>query len=483
MKKTRGLGRGARPHKLRPSNVIAGVIALAVLFVMLHTSNVLMSDDKGSQRLNADAAVDEEDEILSPVVKQPDLKKPPPAMEFSNSELETSFTLNNGDPYDWTSALVDYGDGLAFIHDHREITGPEGDRAEEWLRKRCRGFDLKRSGRREGQCYESNHHPLVHDQTVCTATKSDEYHAKNRSQWAISDTHPLHPTTKYTLVVPAFLRITSLKKSMAIYARCPDVSSYHIVWGNPDEKPPSRDLVEHWLQSSKGREDLKIPLHIHLMARDSLNNRYLDLPGILTDAIVHIDDDQTTGCHEMRLMHTVWRAYPQQLVGPHIRAFSCWGRDLRTNPSVRVKEESDIKGIGFTYWKPIEDPFRGYECALTKFAEAHRCFSAAFSYGLLDHPTHKDGKDMVDKYLNGEDIYFQATASFLTGLGPMFIQSMDIRDHGVDDKQGISTRQNNNHYQARQNIVKEVTTYLGFPWVSSDTKLPKTLVTPDKPCP
>merc|ERR1711879_817821 len=142
----------------------------------------------------------------------------------------------------------------------------------------------------------------------------------------------------------------------------------------------------------------------------------------------------------------------------------------------------DTEGVGFTYWKPIEDPFRGYECALTKFAEAHRCFSAAYSYGLLEHPGHPGGKEMVNRYLNGEDIFFQATASFLTGLGPMFIQYMDIRDHGVSDSKGISTRQKNNHYADRQSIVKEVTKYLGFPWVSSDTKLPKEMVVPDQPC-
>jgi len=286
----------------------------------------------------------------------------------------------------------------------------------------------------------------------------------------------------YTLVVPAFLRVDALVQSMEAFASCKELSSYHIVWGNPEKNAPIGVIQETWLRETGKLTSRKPLLHIHLMAVDTLNNRYLDLPGINTKAVVHIDDDQTTNCREMSRMLTTWRAYPQQIVSPHVRAFSCWqpGKE----EFFQISNSESAKDVRFIYWGPIEEPrFRGFECALTKFAMAHRCFSAVYSYGMEHHQGHISGKQMVTRSLNGEDILFQGTASFVTGLPPVFIQSIDIIDNGVTDGSGISTRRRNNHFRAREHIVKEITQYLGFPWISQDFKIPKFLVTPDEPCP
>merc|ERR1719320_882022 len=112
---------------------------------------------------------------------------------------------------------------------------PEGARAKEWVKNRCEGFQLNLEGTRNGMCHKKNAHPLVVDQRICKATKSDESYASNKQLWAISDTNPLYEEDMYTLVVPAFLRVDSLVQSMEAFAPCKELSSYHIVWGNPKE--------------------------------------------------------------------------------------------------------------------------------------------------------------------------------------------------------------------------------------------------------
>lgn len=392
----------------------------------------------------------------------------------------SSFTNLDGTPYIWQDHAYPESQGLIYIHNHKEMLQPEGDRAQEWLKHRCQGFELNVEGIRSGQCYTKNSHPLVVNQRICKATKSDESYAKNKAFWAISETNPLHPEQKYTIVVPAFLRVDALLHSIRTFGPCKELASYHVVWGNLKQSPPMISIRDTWIELIKKLGSEKPFLHIHLMSVDTLNSRYLDLPGITTKAVVHVDDDQTTSCSEMQSFLTVWRAYPQQLVSPHVRAFSC--RTFDGAESILV---TDGKGTrrGFNYWGPVEDPFRGFECALTKFAMAHRCFSAVYSYGMEHHEGHKAGKDMVTRNLNGEDILFQGTASFVTGLPPVFIQGIEIMDNGVDDGKGISVRRKSNHFRAREHIVAEVTKYLGFTWISQDFKIPKVFVHPDLPCP
>jgi len=418
-------------------------------------------------------------EVDEPLKTKVDAVEEKESSLLENDDL-SSYTNLDGSPYKWREHSL--SEGLIYIHDQKVMRLPEGRTAKMWLQRRCHGFDLKLEGIRTGMCYKSAHHPLVVDQRICKATKDDETYANN-AVWAVSKTNPLYEEDMYTLVVPAFLRIKALVKSMVAFAKCSQLSSYHIVWGNPNKSPPIDVITATWEEVTRGLKDRKPLLHIHLMSFDTLNNRYLDLPGINTRAVVHIDDDQTTSCRDMQRLLVVWRAYPQQLVSPHVRAFSCWGSGVGDREFTMISDEKSTKSVGFAYWGPVEEPFRGFECALTKFAMAHRCFSAVYSYGLSNHEGHKAGKAMVTNYLNGEDILFQGTASFVTGLPPVFIQGLEIKDTGADDGSGISTRQNNDHFGARQKIVKEITKYLGFPWISQDFKIPKNLVTPGEPCP
>jgi len=400
--------------------------------------------------------------------------------EEDNWDNMSSFTNLDGTPYIWQEHAYPESKGLIYIHDHKEMLQPEGKRAQEWLKHRCQGFELNLEGKRSGQCYGRNSHPLVVDQRICKATRSDKSYAEDKKFWAVSKTNPLHAEEKYTLVVPAFLRVDALLESIRVFSHCKELASYHIVWGNLKQSPPMDLIQNKWLKLTDSLRSEKPFLHVHLMSVDTLNSRYLDLPGITTKAVVHVDDDQTTRCSEMKRFLTAWRAYPQQLVSPHVRAFSCYALDGAE--SILVTDGIGLRR-GFNYWGPVEEPFRGFECALTKFAMAHRCFSAVYSYGLEHHEGHKAGKAMVNRYLNGEDILFQGTASLVTGLPPVFLQGIEIIDNGVDDGLGISTRRKSNHFRAREQILGEVTKYLGFTWISQDFKIPKAFVTPDRPCP
>jgi len=455
------------------------IITLVALICMLAFDTNIMIQERNegkSSRLDL-VGID----VDPPVFEDKDKDKEN-LQQWDNNDETSSFTNLDGSPYNWPEHVLPGSKGLIYIHDQKVMKPPVGEKAQEWVRNRCQGFELDLEGIREGKCYKQNSHPLVSDQRICKATKSDASYRNNSEVWAVSETNPLHAEDMYTMVVPAFLRIDALVESMKTFAHCRELSSYHIVWGNPNELAPLQKIKETWLGATHGLRDRKPYLHVHLMSVDTLNNRYLDLPGINTKAVVHIDDDQTTNCKDMWRLLTTWRAYPQQIISPHVRAFSCNNREAEQE-FTSISNHDTAKDMQFVYWGPIEKPFRGFECALTKFAMAHKCFSALFSFGMQHHQGHILAKEMVTRDLNGEDILFQGTASFATGLPPVFLQGIDIVDIGADDGEGISTRRKNDHFKARQMIVKDITKYLGFPWISQDFKIPKLLVTPDLKCP
>jgi len=486
--------RKLRSNPCRINFKVLVIVTSMALFSMIVFDTSIMTPESPERRINTEVAADVE--LLA------DIDVPQDALEdeqkdwagdaevnekFGRTRQEenegdkSSYTNLDGSPYNWRDHSLADSEGLIYIHDHKLMKPPTGERAKEWLRDRCQGFKLNLEGIRNGKCFKTYTHPLVSDQRICKATKSDESYRNNNTVWAVSKSNSLYAEDMYTIVVPAFLRVDAIVRSMESFAHCAKLSSYHIVWGNPNKPAPVQKIKETWLSATQSLESRKPILHVHLMHIDTLNNRYLDLPGVNTRALLHIDDDQTTNCYDLRRLHTAWRAYPQQVVSPHVRAFSCRNRDH--DQEFTSVSEKNVKDVRFVYWGPIENPFRGFECALTKFAMAHRCFSAVYSYGMEHHQGHRLGKDMVTRDLNGEDILFQGTASFVTGLPPVFLQGVNIDDIGTDDGSGISTRRNNNHFQARENIVKEITKYLGYTWVSQNFKIPIDFVTPDLKCP
>jgi len=459
---------------LRLTNAkVLGILSLMALFSMLV---VHYFDIKDPERPITSEDASGLDLLPNIDVPQNDMKDEQKWEE--NQGDKSSYTNQDGSPYNWRQHSFPDSEELIYIHDHKLMKPTSGERAKEWLRDRCQGFKLNLKGFRNGKCFtlRTQRTQTLVSQRICNATKSDESYRNKKTVWAVSKSNPLYAEDMYTIVLPAFLRMDAIWRSMKSLGHCAELSSYHIVWGNPNKPAPLQMINATWLSVTKSLKSRKPILHVHLMHIDTLNSRYLDLPGVNTRAVLHIDDDQITNCNDMGRLHTAWRAYPQQVVSPHVRAFTCW--NTSHNEDFLPISEKNVEDVRFEY----NVNQRGYNCALTKLVMAHRCFSAVYSYGMEHHQGHRIAKEMVTMNLNGEDILFQGTASFVTGLPPVFLTGVHIKDSGLHDGLGISNRKKN-HLQARSIIVKEITKYLGYTWVSQDFKIPIHFVTPDINCP
>lgn len=156
---------------------------------------------------------------------------------------------------------------------------------------------------------------------------------------------------------------------------------------------------------------------------DSLNNRYL-AADLRAECVYICDDDVYLPKHTFRAGYEVWKQNPARLVGFYPRLWT-------VTPGAYSVDISS-----------------GYNIVLTKGMFAHRLFLTTYSLFMPRRFT-----DVVDEYMNCEDILFNMMAVGMTGLPPLAVMSNEsIYDAGKD--QGISGLKGSSHLKTRDICVQ-----------------------------
>ena len=201
----------------------------------------------------------------------------------------------------------------------------------------------------------------------------------------------------------------SWRELAEFYARLDIVNEVFVVWQDihkPHEEPP--------------HEKVKF---VHPDS-DSLNNRYL-ASQLSNDCVYICDDDIYVPEHTLRSGFEVWKQNPARLVGFYPRM-----------------------------WYPVPGSYTlniagGYNIVLTKGMFAHRSFLTAYSLFLPKRLTN-----IVDEYMNCEDILFNMMSIGMTGLPPLAVMSNEtIHDSGKDA--GISGPAGSSHLRNRDVCVQK----------------------------
>lgn len=233
-----------------------------------------------------------------------------------------------------------------------------------------------------------------------------------------------NPREQFTVLLLTYEREQVLLDSIARLRGLPYLNSVVVVWNSP--KPPSADLK--W-------PDIGMPVHIVKAARNSLNNRFLPLDNLQTEAILSVDDDAHLRHDEILFGFRVWREHRDRIVGFPGR-FHAW--DLNTQNSWLYNSN--------------------YSCELSMVLTG-----AAF---LHRHYLHLYWKwmpqairDKVDEYMNCEDIAMNFLVSHVTRQPPVKVTSRwTFRCPGCPQ----SLSEDDTHFQERHKCINFFSKVFGY---------------------
>ncbi|KAH7702449.1 multiple exostoses 2, partial [Aphelenchoides avenae] len=210
---------------------------------------------------------------------------------------------------------------------------------------------------------------------------------------------------------------------------------------NFDGLPHLRAVIVVW--NDVGRDlHPKASLRIHVPVyyvngtQNSLNNRFLPIDLIQTDAVFSMDDDFHAGPNDILFAYRVWRDNPDVLVGPFARLSYI---------------QSDGRGVYETRSRCE------YNTVLTGAAFVHRKYLQAYTY---DMPAVI--REHVDNLTNCEDLAMNFLVANMTGKPPILTakvtkEALARTAHtGSTEvprvKRGLHDRKH--HYEERAQCVK-----------------------------
>jgi len=190
----------------------------------------------------------------------------------------------------------------------------------------------------------------------------------------------------FTVVILTYDRELILIESLQRLASLRYLNRVIVIWNN--KIMPSEEL--DW-------PDIGVPLHVIKGGKNSLNNRFLPLDLIDTEAVLSMDDDIYLRFDEIELAFRVWRENRDRIVGFPGR-FHSWN-----------------KGQGWSYNTSNSCEL---SMVLTGGAFFHKYYLYLYTY-LMPQPI----RDMVDEYMNCEDIAMNFLVSHATSRPPIKVTS------------------------------------------------------------
>ncbi|XP_067999280.1 exostosin-like 3 isoform X1 [Melanerpes formicivorus] len=195
------------------------------------------------------------------------------------------------------------------------------------------------------------------------------------------------PREQFTVVMLTYEREEVLMNSLERLNGLPYLNKVVVVWNSP--KLPSEDLL--W-------PDIGVPIMVVRTEKNSLNNRFLPWDEIETEAILSIDDDAHLRHDEIMFGFRVWREARDRIVGFPGR-YHAW----------------DIPHQSWLYNS-------NYSCELSMVLTGAAFFHKYYAY-LYSYMMPQAIRDMVDEYINCEDIAMNFLVSHLTRKPPIKVTS------------------------------------------------------------
>nr|XP_033793552.1 exostosin-like 3 isoform X1 [Geotrypetes seraphini]XP_033793553.1 exostosin-like 3 isoform X1 [Geotrypetes seraphini]XP_033793554.1 exostosin-like 3 isoform X1 [Geotrypetes seraphini]XP_033793555.1 exostosin-like 3 isoform X1 [Geotrypetes seraphini]XP_033793556.1 exostosin-like 3 isoform X1 [Geotrypetes seraphini]XP_033793557.1 exostosin-like 3 isoform X1 [Geotrypetes seraphini] len=195
------------------------------------------------------------------------------------------------------------------------------------------------------------------------------------------------PREQFTVVMLTYEREEVLMNSLERLNGLPYLNKVVVVWNSP--KLPSEDLL--W-------PDIGVPIMVVRTEKNSLNNRFLPWVEIETEAILSIDDDAHLRHDEIMFGFRVWREARDRIVGFPGR-YHAW----------------DIPHQSWLYNS-------NYSCELSMVLTGAAFFHKYYAY-LYSYVMPQAIRDMVDEYINCEDIAMNFLVSHITRKPPIKVTS------------------------------------------------------------
>jgi len=237
-----------------------------------------------------------------------------------------------------------------------------------------------------------------------------------------------HREEMFTVVTITYHRNDQLMKMLASFEGCPYLAKVVVVWNN-EEDPPSNMT---W-------PNIGVPVEVVRAGRNSLNNRFLPLTNIQTEAILSLDNDQELSHEDIEFAFRVWRENRDRIVG-WVARYHHWdeggGRWLY--------------GTGLTCQVSM---------ALTGAAMFHKYYSYVYSYWMPQKI-----REMVDERMNCEDIAMNFLIAHISKKPPIKVgvrRSLHSGCKSCDGDPGLSSSRA--HYLERDlcmNVFAEVYGYV-----------------------
>lgn len=253
------------------------------------------------------------------------------------------------------------------------------------------------------------------------------------------------PREQFTIVILTYEREAVLAAALARLRGLPYLNKVVVVWNGPSLS------VGAWPESGA-------PVAVVRPARNSLNNRFLPLHLIDTEAVLCVDDDAHLRHDEIIFAFRVWREHRDRIVGFPGR-YHAW--DLNFNN-------------GFLYNS-------NYSCelsmVLTGAAFVHRYYMWAY-WRMLPAAI----RDYVDEYMNCEDIAMNFLVAHITRKPPVKVTSRwTFRCPGCP----VTLSADETHFHERHKCIQFFSQVMGYtPLLSTqyraDSVLFKTRIPHDK---
>jgi len=254
------------------------------------------------------------------------------------------------------------------------------------------------------------------------------------------------PQEQFTVVMLTYEREQVLLNSLARLYGLPYLNKVVVVWNSPG--PPSPEL--QW-------PDIGVPIKVVKTQRNSLNNRFLPYQEIDTEAVLSVDDDAHLRHDEIIFGFRVWREHRDRLVGFPGR-FHAWDKEHNS-------------------WNYNSN----YSCELSMVLTGAAFYHKYYSY-VYTHTMDPSIRDMVDDFMNCEDLAMNFLISHLTSQPPIKVTSRwTFRCPGCP----VSLSEDDSHFQERHrciNYFSQVYGYMPLLYTQfrADSVLFKTRIPPDK---